>query len=112
MIRTVGQTRSGDTSGDRTTTNRRRSFKKGNEVSDRHSSHSIMEDHFHMCDHFGCTTTENSATIYRVQSRHGDGEFKVCGEHLIERDVDRAEAIVTDASSAANANILAVISED
>lgn len=70
-----------------------------------------MREHSHMCDHPTCYSTENDCTIYRVQSRHGAGEFEVCGEHLIEREVDRAEAIVTDASSAANAEILEGLKE-
>lgn len=66
-----------------------------------------MKDFDHMCGHPTCYKTENDCTIYEVQSRHGEGSFKVCGGHLIERDVDRAEAIVTaKPASAANAQVL------
>jgi hypothetical protein len=45
--------------------------------------------------------------MYTVESRTGDGSFTVCGEHLMERDVDRAEAIVTASpASAANKAVL------
>lgn len=50
--------------------------------------------------------------MYKVESRHGDGAFTVCGEHLIERDVDRAKAIVTNAASAANAEVLGGLKDD
>jgi hypothetical protein len=51
--------------------------------------------------------------MYRVQSRHGEGEFTVCGSHLIERDVPRAEAIVTaETASAANAATLEGLKSD
>ena len=70
-----------------------------------------MKEHSHMCDHPTCYQTENDCTIYEVQSRHGGGSFEVCGSHLIEREVDRAEAIVTDAGSAANAAVLSGLQE-
>jgi len=67
-----------------------------------------MQEFDHICTHARCYKTENDCTIYEVQSRHGEGSFKVCGEHLLEREVDRAEAIVTaKPASAANAEILA-----
>lgn len=71
-----------------------------------------MEPYDHLCDHPTCYRTENDCTMYDVQSRHGEGSFTVCGEHLIERDVDRAEAIVTNAASAANAEILEGLKSD
>lgn len=70
-----------------------------------------MKEHDHMCDHPTCYKTENNCTIYKVQSRHGAGSFEVCGSHLIERDVERTEVIVTDAGSAANAAVLAGLQE-
>lgn len=70
-----------------------------------------MKEFSHMCDQPSCYKTENDCTIYKVQSRRGEGSFKVCGSHLIEREVDRAEAIVTDAGSAANAAVLASLKE-
>jgi len=70
-----------------------------------------MKEYDHMCDHPTCYETENDCTIYEVQSRHGAGSFKVCGSHLIEREVDRAKAIVTDAGSAANAAVLSGLQE-
>jgi hypothetical protein len=69
-----------------------------------------MEDFKHMCSQPSCYDTENDTTMYRVQSRHGDGAFTVCGSHLIEREVDRAEAVVTAETTdaaAANAEVLA-----
>jgi len=72
-----------------------------------------MKDFDHMCDHPTCYKTENDTTMYRVESRHGEGAFTVCGNHLIERDVPRAEAVVTSKpASAANAEILEGLKSD
>lgn len=73
-----------------------------------------MEDHDHLCNHPTCYETENDTTMYTVESRHGDGSFTVCGEHLIERDVNRAEAIVTaetGTASAENAGVLEALKD-
>lgn len=71
-----------------------------------------MQEFDHLCTHPRCYKTENDTTMYEVRSRRGNGKFTVCGEHLIERDVDRAEAIVTNASSAANSEVLEGLKSD
>jgi len=66
-----------------------------------------MQEHEHMCGHPTCYKNENETTMYRVESRCGEGAFTVCGRHLIERDIERASAIVTaKPASRANAEIL------
>ena len=66
-----------------------------------------MSDYDHKCNHPTCYTTDEDATIYEVQSRHDDSSFEVCGEHLLERDLERATVASDGAASAANAEILA-----
>jgi len=74
--------------------------------SDRHCSDYTMQEHDHMCNHPGCYKTENQCTIYEVESRRSEGSFKVCGAHLMRRDIDRAEARVTAASDIINRSVL------
>lgn len=71
-----------------------------------------MEDYKHMCAHPGCYNTEDSGTIYKVQSRRGNVPFKVCGNHLLPRDIDRAKVVSDGAASELNAEILSGLKQD
>jgi hypothetical protein len=72
-----------------------------------------MKEFRHICDHPTCYATDDGCTIYEVQSRHGEGSFKVCGEHLMKREVDRAQAIVTaNPASVLNNEVLESLKEE
>jgi hypothetical protein len=58
----------------------------------------------HHCANPGCTESNETTTMYREPTGHGES-FTVCGRHA-DFDKDGLEVIVEDAASEASAEIL------